>query len=344
MRRTFLRFLPCLIALLLWLPATAKAGETQNGGRVLYTALTATTPQIPLWAAVNEGWPGGTNKPDRADTVGGTGHGGLTVEYWKTLDDLRGIMLAGKGDIWVGHLEGFAQAALRGAPVTLVAVTGWKKFSFVGPKASPATGMDTLAAELRQTGEPLAIAPQDSPALAVLENVKQRGGPSFAIAAMQPQQLMLEMLRGTRNHALLPEPLVSTLLAKRPDLHAAFGLEEEYSRLYGGQARVPWVGIAVNSRFAESEPETVGKLLTAMQAHAARLAATPEDAIAALPENVRKSVGEDAIRASLPRDMILALPATSVQEEIAAFLRMVLPQTTPARLDALLDGPFLFRR
>lgn len=318
--------------MLLCLPVSAKAGETENHRRVLYTALTATTPQIPLWAAINSGGAGG---PER---------GGLAVEYWKTLDDLRGIMLAGKGDIWVGHLEGFAQAALRGAPVTLVAVTGWKKFYFVGPKAHPATDMEHLAEELRQAGHPLAVAPQDSPALAILENVRQRGGPGFAIAAMQPQQLMLEMLRGSRRYALLPEPLVSALLAKRPELHVAAGLEEEYSRLYGGQARMPLVGVAVNTHFAEREPKTVGGLLAAMQDQAARLADDPEEAIAALPENVRKSVGEDIIRASLLRDLILVIPAVNAKEEISVFLRMVLPKTDPAGLDALLEGPFLFRR
>ena len=29
--------------------------------------------------------------------------------------------MAGKGDIWIGNLDGFAQAARRGAPVTLIA-------------------------------------------------------------------------------------------------------------------------------------------------------------------------------------------------------------------------------
>ena len=329
MRRMFPRILTCLTVLLLCLPAFAKAGETLPGERVLYTAVTATTPQIPLWAAINAGWPG---------------HSALTVEYWKTLDDLRGVMLAGKGDIWVGHLEGFAQAALRGAPVTLLAVTGWKKFYFLGPKTSPATDMETLAAELRQANLPLALAPQDSPALAILENIKQRGGPNFAIAAMQPQQLMLETLRGARRYALLPEPLVSTLLAKQPQIRIVAGLEEEYARLHGGQARMPLVGVAVNTHFAEREPETVRRLLTAMQDQAVRLAASPEAAIAALPKTVRNSVGEETIRTSLPRDLICAVPATDAKEEIAAFLRMVLPQTDPARLDSLLEGPFLFGR
>lgn len=310
-------------------PAGAKAGEEKAQSPVLYTALAATTPQIPLWAAINEGWPG--NAP-------------VTVEYWKTLDDLRGIVLAGKGDIWVGHLEGFAQAALRGAPVRLVAVTGWKKFYFLVPEASPAKDMPSLAEELRLKNIPLAVAPQDSPALAVLESVKRRGGPAFSPAAMQPQQLLLEMLRGSRQYALLPEPLVSSLLARKPDLRVAAGLEDELARLYGGPARLPLVGVAVHARFAEKHPEKVRELAAAMRRHAERLAGDADAAVAALPENIRQSVGEAVIRASFPRDTILALPAAEIREEIRGFLRMVLPGEDPAKLEALTDGPFLFGR
>ena len=32
------------------------------------------------------------------------------IHYWKNLNDLRGILLAGKGDIWVGSVDVFAQA------------------------------------------------------------------------------------------------------------------------------------------------------------------------------------------------------------------------------------------
>lgn len=316
-----------LIFMVLCAPVRVFAEDSEHRRVVLYTSFTATTPQIPLWAAIHGGWP--ENRE-------------LSAEYWKTLDDLRGMVLAGKGDIWVGHLEGFAQAALRGAPIRLVAVTGWEKFYFIGPETSPPSDLTALALALRQAGLPLAAAPPDSPAIAVLEAVNQRGGPSFAIAAMPPQQLMLDMARGRVSHGLLPEPLVSMLLARQPRLRVLAGLEAEYARLYGGFSRFPWVGVAVNSRFAEQEPESIRKLAAAMQAHAIRLADDPEAAIAALPPVIRKEVGEDILRASLPRDRILVIPATDAAAEIRAFLPMVLPETDPARLDALLSGPFLF--
>ncbi|MDR1946003.1 MAG: hypothetical protein LBQ51_02395 [Desulfovibrio sp.] len=323
----------CAAAVFLFAPASAPAIAPENKkiACVLYTAQTTTTPQIPLWAALN------VEAPGKLD---------ISVEYWKNLDDLRGIILAGKGDIWVGHIEGFAQAALRGAPITLAAVTGWKKFYFVAPPESTATDAESLAAELREGKRQLAVAPQGSPALAVLETMRKRGGPSFAVSAMPAPHLMLEMLRGSQDCALLPEPLVSSLAAKKPGLRIVAGLEDEFSRLYGGPARLPWAGVAVNTRFAAEHPEIVGRLVRDMARCAARLAGDPSAAIDVLPEEVKKNTGTDIIRASLARDMIFAAPAAEVKEEIAAFLRMALPDRGAAdasRISALLEGDFLFR-
>jgi NitT/TauT family transport system substrate-binding protein len=92
---------------------------------LVYSATGATTAALPLLGALEKGWPGGA----------------VVVEEWKNLDDLRGLVLSGKGDVWAGHLEAFGRAAARGAGVRLVAVTAWKKFYFVsGPFRGPAGG------------------------------------------------------------------------------------------------------------------------------------------------------------------------------------------------------------
>jgi len=136
----------------------------------VYMAMNATTPQIPLWKLIRSGWPEGYS---------------LSANYWKTLDDLRGAVLAGKGDMWVGHLEGFAQAARRGAPVRLMAVSGWKKFYLVGQAGqagSSLPALEDIAAELQRQGLPLPVAPQESPAIGILEAMARRGGPAFALS------------------------------------------------------------------------------------------------------------------------------------------------------------------
>lgn len=316
----------CIVgARFLCAPAHAAASSKEV---VLYTALTTTTPQMPLWGAVRQGWPQG-----RA----------LRAEYWKNIDDLRGVVLAGKGDLWVGDLDGFAQAAMRGAPVVLLAVTGWRKFYFIGPNDAPAD-MAGIAEKLRSSEQALAVAPQDGPAIGILEETARRGGPSFNLAAMAPQQLMLEALRGAREYALLPEPLASALLAKKPSLRVAANLETEFARLFGGPARLPLVGVAVHADFAKENPELVRGLLTAMQNNAEEFAGDVDKALAVLPEAVLKTLGRSVIAASMERDVILVVPAAAIRNEIKNFLRMTFPSSADARaaLDALLDGPFLF--
>jgi NitT/TauT family transport system substrate-binding protein len=296
-------------------PAPAPGAEERPGRTLtLYTAMTATTPQIPLWAAIRAGWPAGRK---------------LAVQYWKTLDDLRGLLLAGKGDIWVGHLEGFAQAAGRGAPLTLIAVTGWKKFYVVAAGEETPDSLEAVARAARRSEAPLVVAPQDSPAIGVLEYLAQRGGPSFTLEPMPPQQALLAMLRGSRRFALLPEPLVSALLEKKPELRLAASLEREAARFTGGPERLPLVGIAVKTSLLREEPDLIRDLARLMREAAEELADRPEEAIAVLPQNVREAFSAGVLEASLARDKILALPALEVRPEILAFLCMALPEYCP---------------
>ncbi len=304
-----------LFCLCAWLarPPAAQAAQEAAKPVVLYTAVSATTPQIPFWAAVKAGWPQGRT---------------LDVRYWKNLDDLRGVILAGKGDIWLGHLEGFAQVAARGAPITLVAVTGWKKFYFLS--TDPAIkSLDELAKNLAAKGERLGVAPPDSPALAVLQEMAKRGGPVFPVALAAPQQLTLEILRGSVRHALMPEPLVTVLLAKKPDLRVLASLEEEFARRYGGPARLPLVGFAVRTQFLRDNPALMQSLVAGMQAASKKLEHDPKAAVAALPDSVQKDLGPAVIEQSLRRDLVLAEPAWAVREEVLRFLRLAAPEFAP---------------
>jgi len=298
----------------------------------LYTAMNATTPQIPLWKMLRSGWP-----KEYA----------LSVNYWKTLDDLRGIILAGKGDIWVGHLEGFAQAARRGAPVTVVAITGWKKFYLVGADrhmfSSSPPSLEQIAAELKQHGLPLPVAPRESPAASILEGMAARGGPVFTLAPMPAQQLMLEMLRGKYPYAILPEPLVSSLLAKGKNIRALASLEEEYAQRFGGERRLPWVGIAVHKGFAAKNQPFIASFILQLQQAAIELANNAESSVDALPDSIVSALGRAVLLDSLQRDMILVLPARETRREIEDFLRVTLPELqSPGAMDALMSDGFLF--
>lgn len=290
-------------------PGGAEPGR-ESARLVFYTTHGATTPQIPFWAAVRQGWPRGMS---------------LETRTWKDLDDLRGVVLAGKGDIWLGHIEGFAQAALRGAPVRLLAVTGWRKFYFLSDDPE-VKDLPSLAAVLARDAAALAVTPPDSPALGLLENIARRQGPSFPLTRHAPRQLSLEVLRGQVHHVLAPEPLVSLLMLKAPGLRVVEGLEAAHARYCGGPEVQPIAGLAVHADLLARHPALVRDLLTRMQAAARELAERPAEALAVLPPEVAGELGQEVLAQSMSRDLLRVAPASEARDAVLAFLALVMPQ------------------
>jgi NitT/TauT family transport system substrate-binding protein len=293
-----------------FLPSAALA-QNERAGLTVYTALGATTAQLPLLGALEMGWPEGRE---------------VKVEYWKTLEDLRVMALAGKGEVWVGHMETLARAAARGAPVSLLAVTAWRKFYFVCPplpdgdggEAWPETvaGLLELASKNNLT---VTSAPQNSPAgefLARLNNLD----PPFPTEALPPQQLALELIRERRLIGLLPEPLATSAVLKNPRLKIIGSLEEEYGRVTGGPGMLPQAGVAVNINFFQDDPESPKKLLALMTAAVEDFGGDPGKMLGTLPAEARETLGDDVILASLAVEPMIIRSAESSEQEILDYL------------------------
>ncbi|MDR1658196.1 MAG: hypothetical protein LBT47_11685 [Deltaproteobacteria bacterium] len=309
--------LVCLFSVFSNRQAQAKADLNPSEPLLVYTALTATTAQLPLFEAFRAGWPGSDRR--------------IIVEYWKNLDDLRSLVLAGKGDIWVGHLEGLARASTRGAPVTLVAATVWQKFFFVSAPLPLNPGAPDRLAEsteelldfVLKNGEVIGSAPQNGPCTNLL---KALGEPDLTIETMAPQQLILELTQGTRRVGLLPEPVATAAKAKVPSLKIIGSLEAEYSRRLGGPALIPQAGVAVNLELAQREPALVAKLVELIEEGAINLAALePGQAALRLPKETIEAVGQEILTLSLAAEPIIAKSAASCQSEIEDFLKIAAP-------------------
>jgi len=276
---------------------------------VIYTAATATTAQAPLWGAIADGW--GAKR-------------GVEVRYWKDLNDLRGVILAGKGDVWVGHIDGFAQAARRGAPVVLSAVTAWsEKFRFLTLDATAKTPSD-LAAHLRKTQEPLAVIPQGSPAHAILEGGAL--GKGITLLPMSPQQAGLTLARGEIHHLMVPEPLASALVAKFPALRRVGSLADLDPGDTPEKAGLPMAGVAVRAGLLADDPALVADLAVKMRAWANRHHDDPAGILAALPPATRAAVGETVLARSLRYDPLVVVSAAKARTAVEHAL-------------TILDGP-----
>jgi NitT/TauT family transport system substrate-binding protein len=282
--------------------------------------MTATTAQLPLLAALKAGWPEGAE---------------VKVEYWKNLEDLRALVLAGKGDVWVGHLETLSRAAARGAPACLVAVTVWRKFYFVSAPLPTRNGPNRATAYPADVTELLGVAaknsitvtssPQNSPQANLLEELKGAIG-AFPTDSLPPQQLILELVRGQRQIALMPEPMASMAVSKSPNLKIIGSLEEEYSKHFGGDGLMPQAGVAVNLELASSQPGLVADLLAHMLKAATDLEGKPVSAkVALFPPEVAQAVGPEVLSASLSLEPLIVKAASEVKDQVTDFLILAAP-------------------
>jgi NitT/TauT family transport system substrate-binding protein len=328
-----------LVSTLLLSPAAvdrAQASDdvTEKKPLVVYSAVTATTAQLPVMGAIRDGWP--ENRQ-------------IEIEWWKNLDDLRSVVLAGRGDVWIGHMETFGRAAARGAPVTLLAATVWRKFHFLSaplplspgePPTHPANVKEMLA-YAASSGAALASAPQNAPSVGLLTRLKERWDLDFEIETLPPQQLVLELLQGRRTMALMPEPMVSAALARNPELTVVGSLEEIYAETFGGPGLMPQAGVAVNRAFLEREPALAADLLTKMRATAANLSGRPPaEAAALLPPETVEALGLETLTDSLAREPIKVAGAIEARSEIETFLRLAAPELFESGSSALPESFF----
>lgn len=286
-----------------------------------YTAQTATTPQLAFWKAVRDG--------DTARLFN------LNVEFWKDLDSLKTLLLAGRGDLWLGHLEGFARAKKNGAPLSLLAVTGWKKFYLLS------TNPD-LSALKDYRGRTLAYCPPGSPAVPVIKALLGTEASSVTFVPQGLAEAAQHLSDKTYDSVIVPEPLATALLHKVNDLRVVLNLEEAYGTATGHPHRLPLAGIAVNSETAAKHPRAIAALLSLLEAKGAEAARNPIQALANLPESVTQSLGQDIAAESLSRDLILVEPAAAVEQEIADYLKMVEPDLVSTEGRLALPSSFIW--
>lgn len=278
---------------------------------VFYTTGLSTTPQIPFWAALRKG--------EFNDLFN------LRVRLWRNTDDLQSVILAGKGDIWLGHTEGFAMAAKRGAPVSVIAITGWRKFYIITSR-DDYQGIESLS------NRTVAYAPPGSPGIAIFNEVTKGRLRGVTLQPSQGKELQMMMLSGKADTAILPEPLVTMLIIKKPDLRVVESLEELYGRERGTPPLMPLAGFAVNSKTAEKYPEIIKAIQESIIRNSIELKDKKTKAVKCLPEYFKKEISREVAVRSLERDVILSKRGTDCAKEIDDYLKTA----TPGLLDA--DG------
>lgn len=277
-----------------------------------YTSPGATTPQIPLFYAVQQGVLRGKME--------------IGIETWNDVESLKSFMLSGKGDLWLGHLESFAYARRRGAPVAVLLVSAWRKNFLLSTDAS-IKDMSSLK------GQKVGFAPKGSSAVSVLKAVLGDAAREVDLQPAEINQLVSDLTRKAYSCAVAPEPLVTLLLHKVEGLRVVQSLEDEYSRLFLDGRPVPLAGIAVNTATASRYPDEMAVLQKALLDAGARLAGDPVQGLKALPSGFLDKLPPGIAEESLARDVVKTAPPCDVRDDIVTYMG-----TVDESLSAVVDG------
>lgn len=177
---------------------------------------------------------------------------------WRDPDQLRMMALEGKADVLAMPVNVAANLYNRGAKLRLVNVSTWGILWVLSRDPDVHTLKDLAGKEVAMPFR------GDMPdiifhLIAEREGIDTRKDLQLRYVA-SPVDAMQLLLTRRVDHALLAEPAVSMALRKSgsfpaslvaPDLYRAIDLQKEWSRAFGGDARIPQAGIAVMGSLRE---------------------------------------------------------------------------------------------
>jgi NitT/TauT family transport system substrate-binding protein len=248
---------------------------------------------------------------------------------WRDPDQLRMMALEGKADVLAMPVNVAANLYNRGAKLRLVNVSTWGILWILSRDPEVHTLKDLAGKEIAMPFR------GDMPdiifhLIAEREGIDPRKDMQLRYVA-SPVDAMQLLLTRRVDHALLAEPAVSMALRKSgsfpaslvaPDLYRAIDLQEEWSRAFGGEARIPQAGIAVMGALRE-RPEAVETIARAYAESLGWCQGNARECGAQVAKHIPLLAAE-AISDAIENGHMQAVGARSARPEVETLFRILL--------------------
>lgn len=291
-----------LVILLLALVTVLACKKESKRELEVYVNPSTTTPQL-QWLQASQSFENDASLPP------------IIRRHWRSQTQLHSLMLAGQGDFWIGSLDSMAKCRAKGAPVKLLAVTGWRKWSLIGTQ-STTNWREAISATTIYT------APPENPAAPLLARMLQaKGLPQPHFQFCEPKHLALQMLSPKATLALTASPMTEAILIQNDKVSRLASLEEIKAEFFGGHPRIPWAGIGYNEKTVSREmaDRVLSHLIDAEHLlHKMNI----EQIIALWPEEYHQTISQEKLQLSLQQDVILCIQADEIKKEIMEFFRL----------------------
>ncbi len=184
---------------------------------------------------------------------------GVTAQYSVEMSPqvMMGKLLDGKVDIAALPVNMPAVLYAKGAPYILGAVTGKGLIYTVSTDHSIQDFTDLEGKTL------YTISPNATPDILTRYLLKENGltpGEDVTLDfSYGHTELAQALIGGLVETASLPEPFITMVTAKNPDLQVVLDFQEEFRRIQGGEETYPITAIAVSRELAEEHPEVLDR-------------------------------------------------------------------------------------
>jgi len=150
-------------------------------------------------------------------------------------------------------------------------------------------------------------------------------------------------IAGKSKITVLPEPWVSTVLAKNKDMKLSLDLQKEWTRINGGDTPFAQTCLVVNKDFAKAHPDIVDKFLQEYSNSIDWVNKNPVDA-GNLIKNHDIGIPADIAAAAIPRCNLRYQSSTDAQAAVTKYLQ-ILFDFAPASIGGKLpDANFFYKK
>lgn len=161
--------------------------------------------------------------------------------------------------------------------------------------------------------------------------------------SMAQVELSNALVAGKVSLGILPEPLVTSTLARNPNLKIVMSLEDEWKKVHGNNVAIAQGCLVVRDEFAKKYPETVAAFLKEYQQSITWVNGNLEAAGNLIEKHKLGMTAAVAVKA-IPRSNVRYMAATDARSQLEAYFNVLLqlaPQSVGGKLP---DEGFYYKR
>jgi NitT/TauT family transport system substrate-binding protein len=264
---------------------------------------------------------------------------GIDYTVLKSPDLMMAKLVSGEADIAALPLNQAAILYNKGVPVQMAAVIGWGVMYIVGNDSTIKAWKDLQGKELYLVAK--GAVPDLLFQYLATQNGLQPGRDLKLNYVASPVELAQLTAAGKVKLATLPEPWVTEVLMRAPQLRVVLDFQSEWRRLEKQKATYPQTCIVVKRQLVKEQPQVVKRFLKDLQRSIGWLHQNPGPGGVLAEKYVRISAA--AVQKGLPRCNLEYQPVWQARPAVRQFLRR-LTEVAPAAIGGKLpDDGFYYQ-